>query len=331
MGRNVVRRGRSAMTVPSLLVRRVAAYALDVALLFLVCAPCSFLAMWLLDLRPEQGGEIWWALVVTFSIPCWTYFWLGDRRGHTIGKRRLGLCVVSEVGGAPFARQALQRTACKLLPWETTHAVAFLWPASWDSFPLSQDTGLVVANVMALAWLGVAVCSGGARSVHDHFARTFVARMQGEAFDSGMPELDFVPPDVLDPTRVGSWPASSGAGGGYVWDAVLEYRVWCHPHRGAPDLAEGSDWYQPFATYAEARVFALQTPGAEEPLALVLQEEHLNEVAPGCYEHVREPRRTEWPVEFLRRPRRTARTIPDFLSPDAPPNRLDILRGLAQP
>ena len=39
-------------------------------------------------------------------------------------------------------------------------------------------------------------------------------------------------------------------------------------------------------------------------------------------------RLAEWPVEFFRRPKRTPRTIPDFLSPDAPPNRLAILRGL---
>lgn len=51
---------------------------------------------------------------------------------------------------------------------------------------------------------------------------------------------------------------------------------------------------------------------------------------PGGYRHVKEERVAEWPVEFLRRPRRTARTIPDFLSPDGPPNRLDILRGLAR-
>jgi hypothetical protein len=61
----------------------------------------------------------------------------------------------------------------------------------------------------------------------------------------------------------------------------------------------------------------------------VLQEEYLDEPEPGQYEHVKERRLAEWPVEFLRRPRRTARTIPDFLAPDAPPNRLAILRGEA--
>jgi hypothetical protein len=46
--------------------------------------------------------------------------------------------------------------------------------------------------------------------------------------------------------------------------------------------------------------------------------------------HVRERRVTEWPVAFLTRPRRTPHTIPDFFSPDAPANRLDILRGIAR-
>ena len=141
--------------------------------------------------------------------------------------------------------------------------------------------------------------------------------------------IDWNPPVVLDPYRVGTYPASAKAGGGYVWDAVLEYRVWCHPERGAPDEADGSDYYYPFASYAEALEFSLATTGAEEPIALVLQEEYIAEEEPQHYVHVRERRVTEWPAEFLRRPRRTKRTIDDFLAPDAPANRLDILRGLA--
>ena len=138
-------------------------------------------------------------------------------------------------------------------------------------------------------------------------------------------------PDAIDPERVGTYPASAMAGGGYVWDAVLEYRVWCHPEEGAPDLADGDDYFYSFDTYEEALAFAQEEPGTEEPLALILQEEYLDEPEPGQYLHVRERRITEWPVEFLSRPRRTPRTIPDFLAPDAPANRLDILRGLAPP
>ncbi len=138
-------------------------------------------------------------------------------------------------------------------------------------------------------------------------------------------------PDAIYPDRVGTYPALAKAGGGFVWDAVLEYRVWCHPERGAADLENGNDYYYPFATYAEALEFSHATPGAEEPLALILQREYINEPEPGKYIHVKEERITEWPVELLTRPRRTDRTIPDFFAPDAPSNRLDVLRGLAKP
>jgi hypothetical protein len=136
-------------------------------------------------------------------------------------------------------------------------------------------------------------------------------------------------PAVVDPSLVGTYPAAAKAGGGYVWDAVLEYRVWCYPRSGAEDLAEGSDYYYAFESYEEAEEFARCTKGAQAPLALVLQEEHINEPEDGHYVHVRERRVTEWPVQFLSRPRRTAETIPAFFSPNAPANRLDMLRGLA--
>lgn len=140
---------------------------------------------------------------------------------------------------------------------------------------------------------------------------------------------DFAPPAVLDPEKVGSYPAHAKAGGGYVWDEVLEYRVWCHPERGAEDLDQGNDYYYAFASHAEAQDFAQKTAGAEDPLALILQREFISEPEPGRYLHMREERVTEWPIAFLRRPRRTDRTIPDFLAPDAPANRLAILRGEA--
>ncbi len=116
-----------------------------------------------------------------------------------------------------------------------------------------------------------------------------------------------------------------------MWDEVLEYRVWCCPQNGAEDLEDGSDYYYAFSSYEEALSHAESTRGADEPLALILQKEYLDEPEPGEYIHVREERIAEWPVEFLSRPRRTDATIPDFLSPDAPANRLEILRGQAGP
>lgn len=136
-------------------------------------------------------------------------------------------------------------------------------------------------------------------------------------------------PSVLDLSKVGEYPAGAKAGGGFVWDAVLEYRVWCHPAQGAPDEADGSDYYYAFESCEEAETFSRENEGAEEPLALVLQREYIDEPEPGQYVHVREERVAEWPVSFLARPKRDALTIPEFLADDAPANRLEILRGLA--
>ena len=101
-----------------------------------------------------------------------------------------------------------------------------------------------------------------------------------------------------------------------MWDDVLEYRVWCHPHEGAPDTEDGNDYYYVFATYEEA--FATANEGTEPPLALVLQEEYIEQAEPDVFVHIQEQRLTEWPVEFLTRPRREATTIPAFFSPTAP-------------
>ncbi|WP_295653483.1 hypothetical protein [uncultured Mucilaginibacter sp.] len=137
-------------------------------------------------------------------------------------------------------------------------------------------------------------------------------------------------PKVKDVTLVGTYPGLTKSGGGFVWDEVLEYRVWCHPPAGAPESEEGdsSDYYYYFDNYEEALEFSEENPGTEEPLALILQMEYINEPKPGKYVHMKEERITEWPVEFLNCPKRTPNTIPDFFSPTAPSNRLDILRGL---
>ena len=99
-------------------------------------------------------------------------------------------------------------------------------------------------------------------------------------------ELKMTYPPVVDPALVGSYPALTHAGGGFVWDEVLEYRVWCHPELGSSDEEDGSDYFYAFATYEEAVAFAAATKGAEAPLALVLQREYIGEPHPGCYVHV---------------------------------------------
>ena len=155
-----------------------------------------------------------------------------------------------------------------------------------------------------------------------------ISKAQAKAAAAGTPVLPY--PEVVDPDLVGTYSAFAKAGGGYVWDDVLQYRVWCHPERGAWDLNDGNDYYRAFATYPQALAFYQATKGAEAPIALIRQAEYIDAPRPGDFRHVKKLRIAEWPVEFLRRPRRQSNTISDFLSPNAPANRLDIIRGLAK-
>ena len=89
---------------------------------------------------------------------------------------------------------------------------------------------------------------------------------------------------------IGEYPALVKAGGVHVWDEVLEYRVWCHPHDGAPDLEDGNDYYYALETFEKALKYSEEHPGAERPLALILQEEYIDEPEPGQYVHVKSGR-----------------------------------------
>ena len=114
-------------------------------------------------------------------------------------------------------------------------------------------------------------------------------------------------PKVKDPSMVGEYSPHAYAGGGIFWDEVLEYRVWCHPD------ASG-DYYYPFEFAEVALAFSRQESRAEKPLALVLQKEYVNEKQPGVFIHMKEERITEWPLEFLAKPRRSDNSIPDFMA-----------------
>jgi len=110
----------------------------------------------------------------------------------------------------------------------------------------------------------------------------------------------------------------------------LEYRVWCHPERGAKDLENGNDYYYAFSNYEDASNFWKNNEGTEEPLALILQKEYIDEPEQGKYIHMKEERITEWPVQFLSRPKRNENTLPNFFALNAPKNKLDIIRGIAK-
>ncbi len=120
-------------------------------------------------------------------------------------------------------------------------------------------------------------------------------------------------PPTDEPESVGTWPAKSWSGGGFFYDHVLEYRVWLHPERGAPDEFDGEDYFYAFATYEKAVAFFTAEPGAEPPLVLIRQLEWIDEPQPGVLIHKRDERIAEWLPEWLVNSKREHETIARFL------------------
>lgn len=117
-------------------------------------------------------------------------------------------------------------------------------------------------------------------------------------------------PLAIEPERVGTYPTIVKSGGGYLWDDVLEYRVWLQ--------LEGGDTYHAFASYEAAAAFSSATPSAERPLVLVRQREWINEPEPGRYVHERSTRLTEWQVDWLADSHRGPESIAEFLAHPRP-------------
>jgi hypothetical protein len=121
-------------------------------------------------------------------------------------------------------------------------------------------------------------------------------------------------PKATDSKMVGKYPALAKSGGGYFYDEVLEYRVWCHPEQGAVDEFDGDDYFYVFKTYEEALKFSESRQGAEQPLVLLRQLEHINEPEEGVFEQVKEERITEWQVQWLEGSKRGHDSISKFLA-----------------
>jgi hypothetical protein len=120
-------------------------------------------------------------------------------------------------------------------------------------------------------------------------------------------------PTAINPEMVGEYDLFCHSGGGYFYDEVLEYRVWCHPEMGASDEFEGDDYCNAFETYEEALAFSESTTGAEIPLVLIKQYETINEPTPNTFIHTKEERVTEWQVQWLEGAKREVDSIEKFL------------------
>ncbi len=164
---------------PALILRRSAAYLLDILILFIVLAPFAYLIESVLGLRPQTSGQVWIAAVLSFSVPVWLYFTLSDasQLGATIGKRIVGVRVIALGDSQTITySHALARTALKLLPWELAHVFGFALADRVGD--IVRSLGLVAANLLVVLYVVVMVIHAGRRSIHDLIAGTQVASVQ---------------------------------------------------------------------------------------------------------------------------------------------------------
>lgn len=164
----------------SVLVRRLAAYVVDILLLFTVIIITQFglealtggLPMRWLTTGPRIEGWVW----LSVSLPTYLYFALSESsvQQATVGKRLLGLRVTDTAGKRISFGRALLRTIVKLIPWEVTHLSLFLPTPIFTGGQGGFLPGLISANVLIVVYLAVIVLTAGKQGVHDLVARTMV-------------------------------------------------------------------------------------------------------------------------------------------------------------
>lgn len=115
-------------------------------------------------------------------LPVGVYLWATEssRRQATVGKRALGMRVVTLTGERPRRLRILVRTAVKLLPWEWAHF--WVWQlmaivlAGGNDFPAWLVAGLVSAQVLPVVYVLVVALQRDRRGPHDLVAGTRVIR-----------------------------------------------------------------------------------------------------------------------------------------------------------
>lgn len=166
-----------------LTIRRLLAYWLDVTLAAGILIGAQLLLYYISSGFPfdalDQGYEIELWVLATISLPVWLYFiWCELSLQKTIGKKLLGLQVVSEVDSRLTFFQVLVRTFIKLLPWELTHLI-ILVPEPWWSVDEPKNVlWICLPNAMMIIYIAVVLSGRGVKGFHDYPARTRVISIE---------------------------------------------------------------------------------------------------------------------------------------------------------
>ena len=168
--------------------RRIAALLIDYALILGWMAVVALISA---GIALASGGYANWLAwgtgvaqllgFVVLVLPVGIYLFVTESsaRQATVGKRALKLMVVAADGSRPPAWRILVRTIIKLLPWEIAHF--FVWhtvaAVSGDGvFPSWLIVGLVVADILPVAYVLTVLLEPRRRGPHDLVAGTRVVR-----------------------------------------------------------------------------------------------------------------------------------------------------------
>ncbi len=168
--------------------RRIAALLIDYALILGWMAVVALISA---GIALASGGYANWLAwgtgvaqllgFVVLVLPVGIYLFVTESsaRQATVGKRALKLTVVVADGSRPPAWRILVRTIIKLLPWEIAHF--FVWhtvaAVSGDGvFPSWLIVGLVVADILPVAYVLTVLLEPRRRGPHDLVAGTRVVR-----------------------------------------------------------------------------------------------------------------------------------------------------------
>lgn len=159
--------------------RRLFAYWLD----FLILAACFVIPQSLISFmtsgfpfsKLDTGFKIELWILLTISLPVWTYFIVGELLyRQTLGKRMLALAVISDAGSRIRLKQAFLRTLIKLLPWELTHLIILI-PEPWWSVEEPGNVYLIyIPNLIMLLFIVILFRNKGVKGLHDVLSRTRV-------------------------------------------------------------------------------------------------------------------------------------------------------------
>lgn len=176
----MARENRPLTTARPSIIARLTAFFFDYFLLFgaLVLPQAALVALTagFPFNRLRNGWQIESWVLLSVSLPTWLYFTISESSRHraTLGKRVFGLQVANVTGEGVSLRQALIRTAFKLLPWEVTHLSLLLPEPMWSDPEPGFRPGLLIAYLLMGLYLVVAWRKPQRRAPHDLVAGTIV-------------------------------------------------------------------------------------------------------------------------------------------------------------